>query len=98
MQSGPIAPESEMMEAGKFLSRRMRAKGETNAALMKHGIDDLDDLPQKSIDDVIPIGTRRTWYRTHVTTWGVRADLIEGKPLRTRADPGQRPQSFLVRR
>lgn len=55
----------------------MQAKGEANAALMKHGINDLDDLPQESVDDVIPVGDPENMAPHAHDDLGASADLIE---------------------
>lgn len=55
----------------------MQAKGEANAALMKHGIDDLDDLPQESVDDVIPVGDSENMAPRAHDDLGTGADLTE---------------------
>ena len=62
----------------------MQAKGEANAALMKHGVNDLDDLPQESVDDVIPIGDLENMAPHAHDDLGASADLIE------KGDPRER--------
>ena len=55
----------------------MQAKGEANATLMKHGVEDLDDLPQESADDLIPAGDPENMAPHAHDDSGAGADLIE---------------------
>lgn len=55
----------------------MQAKGEANATLMKHEIEDLDDLPHESVDDVIPVGDPENMAPHAQDDLGAGADLIE---------------------
>ncbi len=66
-----------MMEAGKFLPRRMQAEGEADASLMKHGIEDLEDQPHEPVDDVIPVGDQENMAPHARDDLGARGDLIE---------------------